>query len=276
MIFRSFTFSLLVSSCFVVSLAAPTKLSHTARQAAAPESGFVFAAAVDGQPATVLVGAPASPPAEDVPPASPTPTASEETPVMAIEPEMSAEPGADTETPVTPIVADPGPEPPREFAYNVGGGSFGTWMGDPEDWVVGETAAFEIPEAVIGGAEPGNMDIYKSHRYGLLGSTWGYDLAVAPGVYQCTLHYAETFSDFFTAEPNRTFEVSITGDADNVEQKEEFDVMVELGGAEFTAYTRTFTNIQALTTISIRERPTKGDAFLSGISCIFLTAVAVP
>lgn len=181
-----------------------------------------------------------------------------ETDPVAMAPVVSAEPSA--------VVGDV-----AEIAYNIGGGAFGKFEADPVDWIIGETAAFEIPEAMIGGAEPQNADAYKSHRYGLVGSTWGYDFAVeTPGIYDCTLHYAETYSEFFTDEPNRTFVVNISGDgAPAVIQSAEFDVMVELEGAEFTAYTRTFTGISVATTLVLRQIPTIGDAFLSGVTCVY-------
>jgi len=175
----------------------------------------------------------------------------------------------------SPTVLPPAPEAPSfvpELAYNIGGAKFGKFEADPTHWIVGETSHFEMPEAVIGGAEPQNEDIYKSHRYGLLSSTWGYDIPVTTaGNYQCTLHYAETYSEYFTSEPNRTFRIEISGDADLMPQSEEIDVMVALNGAEFTAYTRTY-DIAVETYIIIRESPSLlGDAFLSGITCIYLS-----
>lgn len=161
------------------------------------------------------------------------------------------------------------------IAYNIGGATFGEFSADPADSVIGETATFEIRNALIAGAEPGMKELYKSHRYGMLGSTWGYDLTIEnPGMYECILHYAETYSEFFADEPNRTFKVEICGDAAPEEAQEaEFDVMVELGGAEFTAYTRKFSGIAVQTTLKIRETPLMGDAFLSGITCKYMGAL---
>ncbi|PXF43054.1 hypothetical protein BWQ96_07201 [Gracilariopsis chorda] len=160
---------------------------------------------------------------------------------------------------------------PHYFVYNIGGKSFDEVKADPTEYLVGETLAFEMPEAIIAGAKDVIADLYKSHRYGMLGSIWGYDIPVQyPGYYACSMHYCETYSENFVAESRRKFEVTIIGDASpETEHREEFDVMEELGYQEFTAYNRTFENIAISEILSIREKPTTGDAFLSGISCIY-------
>lgn len=156
------------------------------------------------------------------------------------------------------------------FNYNCGGEVSGDFMADPVEWVVGETATFEIPTAVIGGAEKEIAPIYKSHRYGLLGSTWGYDIPLeTPGLYNCTVHFAETYSEHFEIEGARVFEVSAGGDSGVDPISVEVDVMKDLEGAEFTAYTKTFTYIQAVSKISIREKPLAGDGFLAGFNCVY-------
>lgn len=165
----------------------------------------------------------------------------------------------------------PDPEMPDfqvyNFGYNIGGNTTRGFEADPTDWIVGETSVFEVKDAEVVGDEK-YAEVYKSHRYGLLGSTWGYDFKVPQaGLYACTLFYAETYSENFSDEPNRTFTVEIYGDGSEEVQSQSFDVMVELEGAEFTAYTRKFRNIAVATTLSLREAPAVGDAFLAGIRC---------
>lgn len=153
------------------------------------------------------------------------------------------------------------------FAYNVGGNKSGAYEADPSDWLVGETATFVVDDAMIVGDDK-RAEIYKSHRFGLHGSTWGYDFPVpAAAVYNCVLLFAETYSHNFGDDPNRTFTVEMYGDGSQNVQSRSFDVMEELGGAEFTAYTKRFKNIEAVTTLSLRETATTGDAFLAGIRC---------
>lgn len=187
--------------------------------------------------------------------------------VMDIEPleEPMATPGENEE------VSNSSETAMHYFVYNIGGKGFGEVKADPTEYLVGETLAFEMPEAVIAGAMDVIVDLYKSHRYGMLGSIWGYDIPVQyPGYYTCSMHYCETYSDNFVAESRRKFEVTIIGDASpETEHREEFDVMEELGYQEFTAYNRTFENIAISEILSIREKPSTGDAFLSGISCIY-------
>lgn len=257
---------LLVSIALIFSLgyAAPsTQTTFTNRKR------FIFAAAQDGSPVTVVSGSgktskPTSKPTSS-PSRSPTVTKKSES-----EPEPKLHPTY-KETSETKKEYVP------HIAYNIGGKAYGMWAADPTKSVVGETAIFNIEDAVIAGADPGNGYIYKSHRYGLFGSTWGYDIVVnTAGIYDCNLHYAETFSEFFDAEPNRTFTVQISGDGDyNAIQSEKFDVMVELNGSEFSAYTRNFKNIPAVTKIKIRESPSTGDAFLSGIFCNYVSPLAM-
>lgn len=200
-------------------------------------------------PASVTIETPITVPISEIP----APSMEEE---LEPEPMVSAEPGS-------------AGEPMSEFAYNVGGSESGMFAADPIEWVVGNTSAFEMAEAEIVGDEE-YAEIYRSHRYGLLGSIWGYDIPVSQsGMYDCTLFYAETFSDYFTDNPNRTFLVEIAGDGAEEVHAEEFDVMVEVKGAEFTAYQKSFSNIAVATTLRLRETPSKGDAFLSGIHCMY-------
>lgn len=255
---KVFAFTLGVASFFIASSAIPVKVRPAGRQ-------FIFSATTDG-PASVTAPAPTPPVAEVAIETEDMGAAMsgtlEEVPVASSEPMVGAEPMA-------------GEMP--ELGYNIGGGATpnGKFEADPIEYIVGETSFFEIDDAVIGGADPENVEIYKSHRYGMLGSTWGYDIPVdTPGNYDCTLHYAETYSEFFNEEANRTFMVEVSGDgSDEVQSIREMDVMVELKGAEFTALTKTFENVAIATTLKIRETPTIGDAFLSGITCVYVSSL---
>lgn len=196
-------------------------------------------------------------------------TTDEMPPAVEIPPTVEEQPPVEEEaTPSMAPMMDTMESSEYSFYYNIGGGETGMFMADPEDWVVGETAAFEMPDAeIVADMYP---DVYKSHRYGLMGSTWGYDIPVTmAGVYDCTLMYAETYSEFFTAEPNRTMMVEIGGD-DGEMQTATYDIMVELGGQEFTAYDRMFEGIEVQETLKIRQTPEIGDAFLSGIKCAYM------
>lgn len=217
---------------------------------------------------------PEAPPVEVEPATMPPPTAIliQEAPMMPAE-EMPAEemPAMAMEEEAAPSMApmaDTMGSSDYSFYYNIGGGETGMFKADPEDWVVGETAAFEMPDAEI--VADMAADVYKSHRYGLLGSMWGYDIPVTmAGIYDCTLMYAETYSEFFTAEPNRTMMVQVGGDDEEM-QSATYDIMVELGGQEFTAYDRLFARIEVEETLKIRQTPQIGDAFLSGIKCEYM------
>ena len=297
-------FTVVLAMLVACAFSAPARLSTVTRQ-----EGFVFqttpdtaAATTETETETVTEApAPAPEPATETPTetaAETTETTTEATTETTTEAtteaitetttETATETTTETATEVPPMGDAPEASPEDagesmfsayDFAYNVGGGAHGDFQADPTEWIVadGDTAAFEIPEAPVVGALTEPLDIYKSHRYGPNAITWGYDIAVEnPGIYTCTLHYAETYSEFFTEEPNRTFNVEISGDGSEDVQEASFDVMVELSGAEFTAYRRTFENIAVMNTLSIRETPSLGDAFLSGISCEYVSPIALP
>lgn len=263
-IFSAFTFL-----CIAAAVTAMPTMKTVSRQ-----EGFVFATETLG-PAAAEATTESGGDTTAVT-ASPAPVPDTPADMTTDEVEVAAEtPGAETEpVPVAMPAAVPATMPAGSmegeytFAYNIGGTAVGDFQADPVDMAIGETSVFEIADAVIEGAPEEYADVYKSHRYGLVGSTWGYDIAVeTPGVYNCSLHYSEIFSEFFTEEPNRTFMVQVSGDGAEEVQEAEFDVMVELQGAEFTPYIRVFEDISIASTLTIRETPSIGDAFLAGITC---------
>lgn len=274
--------AIVIASLLAVISATPVTVLTDVRQEDTGEVPAVFSSAIP----MMIQSEPEATPVEAEPmealPVEPAPVLIDTPPVVADEtgmplPEPTTVPAeADEEPtsqppPLPPTVPGASMEPTDAgigFMYNVGAGATGEWMADPEDSIYGETLAFELPTAAIMG-DDANGEIYKSHRYGLNGATWGYDLEVsAPGTYDCTLYYAETFSEFFSDEANRTFRVEMSGDGDTAPQEAEFDVMVELGGQEFTAYQREFTGLVVQNMITLRETPIfGGDAFLSGIKC---------
>ncbi len=138
----------------------------------------------------------------------------------------------------------------------------------------GETIAFEKEAAVIGGAEDKNRDALKSHRYGSVpDGAWGYNInGLRPGVWECSLHWAEISSDDLGVG-KRVFGVSVAGES------REIDVYSKVFG--FTSYTETFTGINVdvvnhdhidivLTSIS-----GKGNPFLSAVTCEVKSCVDV-
>lgn len=256
--------TLITATLFLVSTATPTDLPPSIRQEL---------------PLTI----PVEPimPEESVQPPEPEPVALGpimiETPITVPESEIPIpsmeEEGQDMELSSSPAPDLDGLEPVMavpmtEFAYNIGGGEYGMFAADPVEWAVGETSSFEVDTAAIVGDDE-YAEVYKSHRYGILGSTWGYDIPVADaGMYDCTFYYAETYDGNFSDEPNRTFTLEVSGNGSEEVQSAEFDVMVELKGAEFTAYQREVKDIAVATVLRIRETPSVGDAFLSGIKCM--------
>lgn len=109
--------------------------------------------------------------------------------------------------------------------------------------------------------------MYKSHRYGLGGTAWGYDLPVMePGVYGCTIHFAETHADAF-ANGVRVFDLTVSSSVGQPTVFSGIDIFKELEGAEFTVLTKTVLDLVVPGYISIRVSPSAGDAIISGVTC---------
>lgn len=271
MILRTLPFLTLIASLLAVSMAVPAQMRGTARQMLL-DATTGDPAPMESDTAEAPVPNPSDPPREIAvlpPPLPPTPEASPvTTPGM-----NSTTPTMGEEEPVT--ASDPTGTPPMmnatsdiSFAYNIGGDAAGEFQADPLDYIIGETSIFAIPNAMIANVVDAPADIYRSHRYGLLGTPFSVVFPIEnPGFYECDLHYAETYSEFFTDDPNRTFKVEVSGDASEDIQDAEFDVMVELEGQEFTPYVRKFENIACNSSLTIREIPQIGDAFLAGVKC---------
>lgn len=159
---------------------------------------------------------------------------------------------------------------PPNFNINCGGEAVGRFIAEDYRWIVGKTSFFRVPDAIIGGAEEKNLPMYKSHRYGVQNDEWGYDIPVQkPGVYGCTVHFAETFSEAFD-KGSRIFNLTISTSTGEPTVFENIDVVEALNGAHFTAYTRTAVDLVATDSISFRVKrapQSKFAAFMSGITC---------
>lgn len=159
-----------------------------------------------------------------------------------------------------------GPRVPPSFNINCGGDSVGRFIAEDHEWLVGLTSTFSVDNATIGGAERQNAPIYPSHRFGTLQSTWGYNIPVEqPGVYGCTAHFAETFSEAFR-KGDRVFDLSFSTTHDFVLFKN-IDVIGELKGAEFTVLTKTAVGLNITGILAVRLYSRHGDAMLSGLTC---------
>ena len=269
MILRTLPFVALIASLLAVSMAVPADMSGTARQMlldattgdpATPESGTAEVSLPEPSPppVEVLVMPPPTPPSTSEISTAATPTM-DTAPTTGEEPEIASDSIGSLTTNTASNIS---------FAYNIGGDAVGEFQADPVTYFVGETSIFAIPDAMIANVVSAPAEIYRSHRYGLLGTPFSLVLPIeTPGFYNCDLHYAETYSEFFTEDPNRTFKVEVSGDASEDVQEAEFDVMVELKGQEFTPYIRTFENIACNSSLTIREIPIIGDAFLAGLKC---------
>lgn len=158
------------------------------------------------------------------------------------------------------------PRVPPSFNLNSGGPDVGRFVEDLP-WVVGETGASDIPDASIGGADEINLPTYNSHRFGVDGSTWGYDIPVRrPGVYGCTVHFAETDFASFVAGA-RVFDILFSTASGDPVRFNKIDVFGELGDAEFTVLTKTAGRLVIPGILSVRAIPRKGDAIISGLTC---------
>lgn len=159
------------------------------------------------------------------------------------------------------------PRVPSEFNINSGGPSDSRFLADHSTWLVGLTETFTNNDALIGGAEDKNLIMYKSHRFGVDGASWGYDIPVAdPGVYGCTVHFAEIDAASFE-RGSRVFDLSIATSYGQPTVFPAIDIINELNGAEFTALTKTVVDLVVPGFLNIRVVPSAGNAIISGITC---------
>lgn len=160
------------------------------------------------------------------------------------------------------------PRVPPSFNINAGGQNSSRFVSDDGPWIVGATSSFVSEESEIGGAEPKNLLMYFSNRYGTHATIWGYDIPVErPGVYNCTAHFAEL--NYPAVKPgDRVFDLIIATSYGESQVFEQIDIIGDLDGAEFTVLTKTVLDIVITGTLSIRLRPAVGDATLSGLTCL--------
>lgn len=163
---------------------------------------------------------------------------------------------------------------PPDLNINVGGARVGRFMGDQYGWLVGvsNTDPFEKKDAVIGGAEPKNEPMYKSHRFGKPAAgtvPWGYDIPVAePGTYGCTVHFAETDTTAF-GNGERVFDLSIQGNGTAITFKG-IDVYKETKGGQFVVLTKTAPRVVVTRILKVRVAKSAASshgAFIAGITC---------
>ena len=86
----------------------------------------------------------------------------------------------------------------------------------------------------------------RSHRYGLDGLPSGYRIPVpAPGVYYCTLHFAEMDAEAF-AVGARVLDIVVMG-----RRVDGLNVFTATGRAAFTAHVETFVGLQLTSELRI-------------------------
>lgn len=160
----------------------------------------------------------------------------------------------------------------KEFYINCGGDGVAEFQPDYFHWLVGETSSFQKPQIAIAGAELGSEKVYKSHRYGLFHTKFGYNLPIkSPGIYMCTLLFAETFS-LYAQTGARVFDVAVYGDGEK-RVETNIDVFARAGAAN-TVHKVVLKDIAAHDMIHLRLTPVVGDAFISGIHCAHSGEVA--
>ena len=169
------------------------------------------------------------------------------------------------------------PLAPPDLNVNFGAETkLGRFMPDQYPWLTGGIAAtdrFNKANAVIGGADPINEVMYKSHRYGKLSfgnKPWGYDIPVAePGVYNCTVHFAETADAGFRIGA-RVFDLSISPDGSKPYTATNIDVYAKTNRAMFTVYTETaaLITIKQMLKVRVTKKPaSKLGAYMAGLTC---------
>ncbi len=151
------------------------------------------------------------------------------------------------------------------FMINTGGDSVGSYARDSYQLVSGTTGSFHaLPTTVVDSGET-PAKVYLSHRYGLHGSMFSYNLPLSQaGTYECTLHFAETFMEYQVIG-GRVFSVYASGNGGE-ELAADIDVFAESGENPAVPVYRKFT-ITATDTIKFTFVASAAEAMISGIAC---------
>lgn len=184
-----------------------------------------------------------------------------------VAPDFDTDPNIPIATIMAPThgeIADPGPVIiGTEININAGGPAIGRFLAEDFAWIFGDTSQWGGPEGIeIGGAEQKNTPALISQRYGVDGATWGYNIPIEmPGLYNCSLHFAETDSASFE-KGARVFDVAV------MEQNMKgIDVFADASNAPFTSVVKTFADLKIGHELRIEFTPVVGNAFLSAITC---------
>ena len=150
-----------------------------------------------------------------------------------------------------------------EININCGGPAVGRFLAEDYNWIRGTTSSWLGPDGAreaLQGAEDKNVPALTSQRYGVDQSTWGYDIPIdMPGIYDCSLHFAETFDGAFSVGA-RVFDIMIMD-----RKLEDVDIFRE--GTEFTSVVKTFTDLELSESLKMALIPKVSDAFISAITC---------
>jgi len=153
----------------------------------------------------------------------------------------------------------------KNFKINCGGDKFGMFEPDFYRWLSGGSGSYHAPNTTVPGTEDMPAAIFQSHRYGLNGLPFSYNLPVEfSGNYECTLHFAESYPEY-QMPGGRVFSVGATGNA-GTQWETDIDVWVESGMDASVVISRTFW-VSAMDTINFKFEASAAEAMVSAISC---------
>lgn len=161
------------------------------------------------------------------------------------------------------------PRLPPSFHINSGGPGVAGLRSDQShtlSWIIGRTFPFVNDSAEPAGANPAISPLYKSHRFSLNSSIWGYNIPfVNSGLYHCTAHFAEIDSKYMSPA-KRVFHLVFTT-THSTETFHYIDPYANVSNSESKVLTVTAFNLSVTGVLSVRLIPVIGDPAISGLSC---------
>ncbi len=167
------------------------------------------------------------------------------------------------------------PPTPSSLRINVGGKDVYSggqqWYAERPDQLFGVSFPFEVAnDTEIAMTEFDT--VYQTQRYGTLRDSgdpiWGYNIALQPGVYSLTLHFAELWDGvFLNGQGPRVFHVAVGDNGRGYQSvQRDLDIYKSLRDQENSALTKTFTNLLVTSTLIIRFFPVTLTPALNAIS----------
>lgn len=140
--------------------------------------------------------------------------------------------------------------------YNIGGPGIFGFTPEQASWLSSPNTRTSILNEAVSGTIPGF--VIKTHRW----AQFSFKITIpvsSPGLYSCSLYWAET-SDFFKQKGKRVFNIVLNGRRLN-----NIDVFAAVGFRK--QYVRVIKNVEIRKQLVVSLEKVRGDPYLAGIIC---------